>query len=82
MFAGGVVITKLALRLAVLLALCVAPALCEAHALLERSEPAAGVVIAVDRAPRSISLWFSEPVAVSSNAIAVLNGEPPLTPVP
>jgi copper transport protein len=58
-----------------LLALCAAPALCRAHALLERSEPAAGVVIATDHAPRSISLWFTEPVGVSSNAIAVLNGD-------
>lgn len=55
--------------------LCTAPALCRAHALLERSEPAAGVVLAVDQAPRSVSLWFTDPVEVSSNAIAILNGD-------
>jgi copper transport protein len=33
------------------------------------------VVLAVDHAPRSISLWFTDPVEVSSNAIAILNGE-------
>jgi copper transport protein len=55
--------------------LCAAFDASHAHALLERSEPAAGAVIAADHAPRSLSLWFTEPVKASPNAIAVLNGE-------
>lgn len=33
------------------------------------------MVLAVDHAPRSVSLWFTDPVEVSSNAIAILNGD-------
>ncbi|HEX5078726.1 MAG TPA: copper resistance protein CopC [Geminicoccaceae bacterium] len=43
--------------------------------MLERSQPAAGAVVPTDRAPDSISLWFSEPVGTTANAIAVLNGD-------
>jgi methionine-rich copper-binding protein CopC len=60
---------------ALLLALCGALDLSHAHALLERSEPSAGAVIAADGAPRRISLWFTEPVQASSNSIAVLNSD-------
>jgi copper transport protein len=43
----------------------------DAHALLERSAPAAGTVIPTDQAPGNVSLWFSEPVEVAFNALAV-----------
>src|ERR1051326_2211355 len=46
-----------------------------AHALLERSEPGAGTVVGADSPPRQISLWFSEPVDVTSNAISVLDAD-------
>ena len=74
LFTGGLAIIRCALAIA-FLALCAAFDVSHAHALLERSEPAAGAVIAADRAPRSLSLWFTEPVQASSNSIAVLNSE-------
>jgi methionine-rich copper-binding protein CopC len=55
--------------------LCAAFDPSHAHALLERSEPSAGAVIAADRAPRTLSLWFTEPVQAKSNSIAVLNSD-------
>jgi copper transport protein len=58
-----------------LLALCAAFSPSHAHALLERSEPSAGAVIAADRSSRRISLWFTEPVQASFNSIAVLDGD-------
>jgi copper transport protein len=42
---------------------------------LERSEPSAGAVIAPDRPPRTLSLWFTEPVEARFNAVSVLNSE-------
>lgn len=75
MRAGDLVIAKWALGLVILLALWVAPDLSHAHALLERSEPSAGVAIAANGAPRTLSLWFTEPVQVSSSAVAVLNSD-------
>ena len=45
----------------------------EAHALLLRSEPGAGAVIASDAPPRLISLWFSERVTASVNSVGVLD---------
>jgi len=47
-----------------------------AHALLLRSEPAAGVVGPAERPPTSVVLWFSEPVDTTAlSGIAVLDGE-------
>lgn len=57
-----------------LLVVCVAFNSACAHALLERSEPVAGAVVAADGQPRMLSLWFTEPVQVSFNAVAVLDG--------
>ena len=57
------------------MALCAASDPGHGHALLERSEPSAGTVIASDRAPRTLSLWFTEPVKVTSNGVAVLNSD-------
>ncbi len=42
-----------------------------AHALLVRSEPASG--LAVTSPPRTVSLWFSEPVQVAYNGVSVLD---------
>ncbi|HKQ29234.1 MAG TPA: copper resistance protein CopC, partial [Burkholderiales bacterium] len=67
--------SALALKLVALLALGALPLLARAHAMLERSDPAAGIVVAAERAPRVLSLWFTEPVGVTSNAIAVVNSE-------
>lgn len=64
--------SALAAAAAVLLAM---PLSSHAHALLERSEPSSGVVLPADRAPRGISLWFTEPVGVASSALAVLNAD-------
>jgi copper transport protein len=44
-----------------------------AHALLARSEPAAGV--ALSAAPSVVRLWFSEPVQVSPSRVAVLDSD-------
>src|ERR671933_1218040 len=47
-----------------------------AHALLLRSEPAAGVVGAAEQPPKTVVLWFSEPVDVTAaGGVAVLDGE-------
>src|SRR5438876_10803163 len=43
----------------------------QAHALLERSVPAAGTVVPADQPPGGVSLWFSEPVEVAFNGVAV-----------
>lgn len=45
-----------------------------AHALLTRSDPVPGVVLPVNLPATRISLWFTEPVEVAFNAIAVLTG--------
>src|SRR5437763_14950841 len=50
-------------------------AVVHAHALLERSEPAAGTVAAADTPPDQISLWFSEPISVTFNGISVLDAD-------
>ena len=54
--------------------LCAAFHASSAHALLDRSEPAAGAAFAADRAPKRLSLWFTEPVEARFNAVAVLDG--------
>ncbi len=46
-----------------------------AHALLERSEPAAGTVAPADTAPTQVSLWFSEPVSVEFNSFTILDAD-------
>lgn len=50
------------------------PARAGAHALLDRSDPPAGVALPVDRPPARVSLWFTEPVRVAFNGVAVLDG--------
>ena len=66
---------KALIRLAALalVALLAAPHAARAHALLERSAPAPGGVVPADRPPSRISLWFTEPIEVDANALAVLN---------
>ena len=57
-------------------ALCVLvaePPPAHAHALLDRSDPRPGVTIPTDRPPPRISLWFTEPVQVAFNGVAVLD---------
>src|SRR5919202_2962396 len=52
------------------------PSPAAAHALLLRSEPAAGVVSPADRPPTRLTLWFSESVDVAAFAgIAVIDAE-------
>jgi methionine-rich copper-binding protein CopC len=52
------------------------PAPAEAHALLLRSEPAAGVVSPADQPPRAVVLSFSEPVDIAAlSGVSVLDGE-------
>jgi copper transport protein len=45
----------------------------EAHALLLRSDPAPGIAMPADQAPSRVSLWYSEPVDVTFNGVAVLD---------
>jgi copper transport protein len=51
------------------------PAPASAHALLLTTSPSAGSVSLNDGPPRHVSLWFSEPVDVAFNAVAVLDSE-------
>src|SRR5712691_1697936 len=51
------------------------PAPASAHALLLTTSPSAGSVSVNDGPPRQVSLWFSEPVDVAFNAIAVVDSE-------
>lgn len=64
-----------AIGLVLLLICCVWAGPSHAHALLERSSPAAGTVIATDQTPQKLSLWFTEPVQASFNSIAVLDSD-------
>lgn len=64
-----------AIGLVLLFICCVGAGPSHAHALLERSSPAAGTVVATDRVPQKLSLWFTEPVQASFNAIAVLDSD-------
>jgi len=45
----------------------------EAHALLLQSDPAPGVAVPADQRPSRVSLWYSEPVEVTFNAVAVVD---------
>ncbi len=49
------------------------PTPARAHALLLRSDPASGAAAAADQPPGRIALWYSEPVDVAFNAVAVLD---------
>src|ERR1051326_4508271 len=49
------------------------PAPVSAHALLLRTDPAAGVVGPADQPPAHVSLWFSEAVDVDFNAVVVID---------
>ena len=52
------------------------PSPAAAHALLLRSEPAAGVVSPADRPPTTVTLWFSELVDITAlTGVAVIDGE-------
>jgi copper transport protein len=57
------------------LQLALYPAPASAHALLLTTSPSAGSVSVDDGRPRQVSLWFSEPVDVTFNAIGVLDSE-------
>jgi copper transport protein len=73
--ASGRRILRLVLAVSAIL-LAAHPSPVAAHALLLRSEPAAGVVGAADQPPKTVVLWFSEPVDVTaSGGIAVLDTE-------
>src|SRR5262249_41219606 len=52
--------------------LVVSPPTAEGHALLLRSDPPTGVAIADP--PQHVTLWFSEPVQVAPNGVAVVDG--------
>ncbi len=52
-----------------------APRSAQGHALLGRSDPAPGAVTPGDRAPRRLSLQFTEPVSIESNAVVVLDAQ-------
>ncbi len=64
-----------AIGLVLLFICCVWAGPGHAHALLERSSPAAGTVIATDQIPKKLSLWFTESVQASFNSIAVLDSD-------
>ena len=64
---------RLAVALLMALAFALVPLPASAHALLLRTDPAAGVVGPDDQPPARISLWFSEPVDVDFNAIVVID---------
>src|ERR1700675_3713637 len=51
------------------------PSSAAAHALLDRADPAPGVVLPDDRPPSRLILQFTEPVTVGPNAIVVLDGQ-------
>src|SRR4051794_26172628 len=61
--------------LALAAAALAAPLRCAAHAGLEKSEPAPGAVLRTGQPPSKVSLYFTEPVEVANNAVAVLNAE-------
>jgi copper transport protein len=66
---------RVLLALAAVLTAC-RPSPAGAHALLLRSEPAAGVVSQADQPPKAVVLWFSEPVDIAAfGAISVLDGD-------